>query len=262
MASVRVGCSGWIYRSWAGEFYPPGCPQRRWLEYYASVFDTVEVNATFYRLPKRESVAAWVQRTPPGFLFTVKSSRYLTHIRRLTDLEQGVQRFYERIEPLTETPKMGPVLWQLPANFHRDDARLAAALDHLPPGRHAFEFRHPSWFAPEVLEALRWHNVALVIGHRPDRPWQPLELTADFTIVRLHHGARGRRGNYSETELREWARRIDGWRQTADVLVYFNNDWEAFAPRNAQRLRRLLGQEALGGQQRAPAGVSAASKGV
>jgi uncharacterized protein YecE (DUF72 family) len=240
MASVRIGCSGWIYRSWAGDFYPPGCPQRRWLEYYASVFDTVEVNSTFYRLPKREAVAAWVRRTPPDFLFTVKSSRYLTHIKRLTDLEQGVQRFYERIEPLVQTPKMGPVLWQLPANFHRDDGRLAAALDRLPPGRHAFEFRHPSWFAPEVLEALRWHNVALVIGHRPDRPWQPLELTADFTIVRLHHGARGRRGNYSETELREWAERIDGWRETADVFVYLNNDWEGFAPRNAKRLQALL----------------------
>jgi uncharacterized protein YecE (DUF72 family) len=240
MASLRVGCSGWIYRSWKDDFYPEGCPQRRWLEHYASVFDTVELNNTFYRLPKRESVAAWVQRTPPDFLFTVKSSRYLTHIRRLTDMEQGVQRLYERLEPLVQSPKMGPVLWQLPANFRRDDARLAHALDHLPPGRHAFEFRDPSWFAPEVLDALRWHGVALVIGDRPDRPWQPHELTADFTIVRFHHGWRGRRGNYSESELQEWARRLHGWSREADVFAYFNNDWEVFAPRNAARLHTIL----------------------
>jgi uncharacterized protein YecE (DUF72 family) len=155
-------------------------------------------------------------------------------------MEQGVQRLFERLEPLAQSPKMGPVLWQLPANFRRDYDRLSHALDHLPPGRHAFEFRDPGWFVPEVLDALRWHGVALVIGHRPDRPWQPLELTADFTIVRLHHGARGRRGNYSETELREWAARIDGWRRSADVFVYLNNDWEGFAPRNALRLRQLL----------------------
>jgi uncharacterized protein YecE (DUF72 family) len=240
MAKVRIGCSGWIYRSWKDVFYPPGCPQRRWLEYYASQFDTVEVNSTFYGLPKRETVAAWVQRTPPGFLFTIKASRYLTHLKRLADMDQGVQRFWERIEPLAENPRMGPILWQLPPNFHRDDARLGAALWQLPPGRHAFEFRHPSWFVPEVLALLREHGVALTIAHHPQRPWQPCELTADFTIVRMHYGARGRRGNYSETELREWAGRIATWSREADVFVYFNNDWEAFAPRNARRLKQLL----------------------
>jgi uncharacterized protein YecE (DUF72 family) len=240
MASLRIGCSGWIYRSWAGAFYPQGCPQRRWLEYYATVFDTVEVNTTFYRLPKRDAVAAWVRRTPADFVFTVKASRYLTHVKRLRDMEQGIERFYERLAPLVETPKMGPVLWQLPPNFRRDDDRLAAALQQLPPGRHAFEFRDESWFVPEVLDLLRVHGVALTIAHRPDRPWQTFDLTADFTIVRLHYGARGRRGNYSETELREWADRIDGWRRRVDTFVYFNNDWEAFAPRNAARLKQLL----------------------
>jgi uncharacterized protein YecE (DUF72 family) len=240
MAPVHIGCSGWIYRSWAGEFYPEGCPQRRWLEYYATVFDTVEINNTFYRLPTRATVEGWVRRTPDHFVFTVKSSRYLTHVKRLTDLEQGVERLWERLEPLVRSPKMGPVLWQLPATFRRDDDRLGYALAHLPPGRHAFEFRHDSWFAPDVLAALREHGVALVIGHHPERPWQPLELTADFTLVRLHYGTRGRRGNYSETELQEWARRIEAWRRRAEVFVYFNNDWEAFAPRNARRLQELL----------------------
>jgi len=243
MAPVRVGCSGWIYRSWANSFYPARCPQRRWLEHYSSVFDTVELNNTFYRLPKRDNVAGWVERTPGDFEFTVKASQFLTHMKRLTDMDQGVRRLWERLEPLVRSPKMGPVLWQLPESFRRDDDRLAFALEHLPADhgeRHAFEFRHPSWFHDDVLDALRAHDVALVIGDRPERPWQPLELTTDFTIVRFHHGARGRRGNYSETELREWAARIGEWRHRAKVYAYFNNDWEVFAPRNALRLRRLI----------------------
>jgi uncharacterized protein YecE (DUF72 family) len=241
MAPVRIGCSGWNYRSWAGDFYPRGCPPRRWLEHYAATFDTVEVNATFYRLPNRDAVARWVQQTPPGFLFTIKSSRYLTHMKRLTDMGQGVERLWERLQPVLESPKMGPVLWQLPESFKRDDDRLAHALEHLPPGHHVFEFRDPGWFAPDVLALLREHHVALAIGDRPDRPWQPHEMTSDFTLVRFHYGARGRRGNYSETELQEWARRIAGWRDAGTaVFAYFNNDWEGFAPRNARRLRQLL----------------------
>jgi uncharacterized protein YecE (DUF72 family) len=240
MAPVRIGCSGWIYRSWKDDFYPPGCPQKRWLESYATRFDTVELNTTFYRLPKRDVVAGWVDRTPDDFLFTVKSSRYLTHMKRLTDMAAGVEKLWERLEPLVESPKMGPVLWQLPGNFHRDDERLDHALSHLPPGHHAFEFRHPSWFADDVLALLREHRVALVIGDRPERPFQTHDLTSDFTIIRFHYGHRGRRGNYSETELREWAARIERLRAKAAVFAYFNNDWEVFAPRNAARLQRLL----------------------
>ena len=132
------------------------------------------------------------------------------------------------------------MLWQLPANFHRDDDRLAYALERLPPGRHCFEFRHPSWFTDEVLELLRFHHVALVIAHHPERQWQPHELTADWTFLRFHYGARGRNGNYSERELREWAARIADLRSQAEVFAYFNNDWEGFAVRNALRLRRLV----------------------
>jgi uncharacterized protein YecE (DUF72 family) len=271
MAPVRVGCSGWIYQSWRGAFYPQRCPQRLWLEEYAATFDTVEVNSTFYRLPGRDAVAAWPERTPEGFLFTVKSSRYLTHIKRpavarwveqtppsfaftvkasqylthmkrLTDMERGVERLWEWLEPLLESPKMGPVLWQLPERFRRDDERLAQALERLPPAQHhAFEFRHESWMADDVLALLREHGVALVIGDHPQRPWQRHELTADFTIVRFHYGARGRRGNYSDRELAQWSGRIAGWSREATVFAYFNNDWEAFAPRNAARLQALLG---------------------
>jgi uncharacterized protein YecE (DUF72 family) len=237
---VRVGCSGWSYPHWRGRVYPEGIAQRSWLEHYATLFDTVEVNATFYRLPRRETVAAWIERTPPGFLFAVKASRFLTHVRRLTDVGRGLERFYERIGPLESSPKMGPVLWQLPETFHREDERLFALLARLPPGRHCFEFRHESWFVPDVYELLREHGAALVIGDHPDRPFQARKLTADWTYVRFHHGSRGRRGNYSNTELETWARRIAAWRARAEVFAYFNNDWEGFAVRNALRLRRRL----------------------
>jgi uncharacterized protein YecE (DUF72 family) len=205
------------------------------------MFDTVEVNSTFYRLPNRDAVANWVETAPDGFVFAIKASRYLTHIKRLTELPERFGRFAERIEPLVETPKMGPILWQFPENFRRDDERLANALGELPPWRHCFEFRHESWFAPDVLALLREHDVALVIGDHPKWPFMRHELTTDWTYIRLHHGRRGRRGNYSRTELETWKRRIAAWRRRAEVFVYANNDWEAFAAKNARWLRDHLG---------------------
>jgi len=238
--TVRVGCSGWQYRDWRGVLYPEGVGQARWLGRYAEVFDTVEVNSTFYRLASRDAVERWVRQTPPDFLFALKASRYLIHMRKLRDIGPGIERFSERIEPLARTPKMGPVLWQLPEWFARDDDTLAAALDALPAGRHCFEFRHPSWFCEPVYALLRRHDVALVIGDHPQRPWQPFVLTAGWTYVRFHHGHRGRRGNYSETELRDWADRLAEAARDVDVLAYFNNDWEGFAVRNARDLRAML----------------------
>jgi uncharacterized protein YecE (DUF72 family) len=237
---VRVGCSGWNYADWRGRVYPPGCPPSRWLEHYATLFDTVEVNSTFYRLARPEAVARWLEQTPPGFLFTVKASRYLTHMKRLTDMERGVRRLYAGIAPLVESPRMGPVLWQLPERFRRDDDRLAFALERLPPGRHCFEFRHPSWFCSAVYGLLHAYGAALATGHDPRRPLPPAPLTTDWTLIRFHRGERGRRGNYSDSELREWAARIADLRTEAEVLTYFNNDWEGFAVRNGLRLKRLL----------------------
>jgi uncharacterized protein YecE (DUF72 family) len=241
MKRVRIGCSGWNYADWRERFYPKGLPPSRWLEYYAQHFDTVEVNNTFYRLPNRSAVENWVKQAPRGFTFAVKSSRYLTHIKRLTNMDEGVRRYYERIEPLVDSPKMGPVLWQLPANFQRDDERLTAALGKLPRGRHCFEFRHPSWFCDEVYALLRRRRVALVIGVTAERPFQTHEMTASWTFVRFHYGEWGRKGNYSQRELETWAARIAGWRERVEVYAYFNNDWQAFAPRNALELKRLLG---------------------
>ncbi len=240
MKPVWIGCSGWNYPHWHQTVYPKGLPARRWLEYYATLFETVEVNNTFYRLPSRSAVANWVEQTPPGFLFTIKASRFLTHMKRLTDMGGGVERFYERLEPLVESPKLGPVLWQLPERFHRNDDRLASALRRLPPGRHCFEFRHPSWFVPDVYALLREHGVALVIGDHPERAFQTHELTTDWTFVRFHYGKSGRNGNYSERELEEWKRRLAAWRTRTEVFAYFNNDWEGFAVRNALWLKQRL----------------------
>ncbi len=240
MRRVWVGCSGWNYSHWRGSVYPKGVPTRRWLEHYATLFGTVEINYTFYRLPPRSAVEGWARNTPPGFLFSVKASRFLTHMKRLTDMSSGLERFYERIEPLVASSKLRPVLWQLPERFRRDDERLAFALERLPPGRHCFEFRHPSPFVPEVYVLLREHGVALAIGDHPDRPFQAYELTTDWTFIRFHYGSRGRNGNYSERELEDWRERIHAWRAQAEVFAYFNNDWEGFAVKNALRLERRL----------------------
>ena len=248
MKAVHIGCSGWQYKDWRGRLYPQREPQRRWLELYAERFGTVEVNATFYRLPRRDAVARWAEQTPEGFIFAVKISRYLTHIKRLTGIREGLALFAERIEPLAKADRLGPLLWQLPETFHRDDGKLEAWLavlaKHAPPtlrgARHAIEFRHPSWFVDPVLAALREHEIALVIGDHPKRPFQLREPTASWIFVRFHYGSRGRSGNYSATELEQWAADVRRWRHSHEVYAYFNNDWRGFAPANAVALRKLV----------------------
>ena len=239
---VHIGCSGWNYRDWRGVLYPEGLPQRRWLERYGAVFSTVEINATFYRLPTEKAVATWAKETPDDFVFAVKTSRYMTHVYRLKEPKKGgTGLFFARLEPLVEAGKLGPVLWQLPENFKRDDARLSGALERAPSGlRHAFEFRHPSWFDQGVYDILADHHAALVVGDSPKWPFQERKLTADWTYVRLHHGRRGHGGNYSKAELETWRRRIAAWRSRAEVYAYFNNDWQAFAVRNARWLAKRL----------------------
>jgi uncharacterized protein YecE (DUF72 family) len=224
VARAWIGCSGWNYRHWRGLFYPSELPASRWLEHYAETFDTVEVNATFYRLPSRKTATAWAQATPPGFLFAVKASRYLTHVKRLRDVGHGIERLLEPLEPIRETGKLGPLLWQLPETFHRDDERLSRAL------------------VPEVEQLLRAHHVALVIADHPARPFQTLGRTASWTYVRLHLG-RGRDGAYEDAALELWARRIREWQAHGDVLAYFNDDWAGHAPVEALQLRTLVAQE-------------------
>ena len=241
---LRIGCSGWNYAHWRnGVFYPPRCPPRNWLRFYATAFDTVEINTTFYRLPRESAVERWVLESPPGFTFAVKVSRYITHIKRLRETPDHLPLLYERIAPLLRSPKLGPLLWQLPPTFGIDVERLAAVLEYLHGDghRHAFEFRHASWFREETYALLREHNVALVIGDRPEvHAFQAHELTADFTFVRFHSGSHGGNGNYSHRELDEWVDRLRRFASEADVYAYFNNDWEGYAIENARYVRAAL----------------------
>jgi uncharacterized protein YecE (DUF72 family) len=234
---IRIGCSGWSYEHWRGVLYPRVGSSARWLELYAREFDTVELNATFYRLPQVKTVERWAARTPDDFTFAVKASRYLTHVRRLRGIADGVKRMDARIEPLRAASKLGPILWQLPPRFARDDDRLRAALETLTPGRHAFEFRDPTWFTDDVYDILRRHDAALVVADRAPEGSSPQVDTARWSYVRFHAG-RGRDGNYSERQLREWASRLRDL--SGDAFAYFNNDWQGFAIENARRLRRLV----------------------
>jgi uncharacterized protein YecE (DUF72 family) len=240
MQRVRIGCSGWSYQDWRGGLYPDGLPQRRWLERYAEVFDTVEINATFYRLPKESTVRAWVEQVPGDFVFAVKASRYLTHMKRLREISDAVARFWEPLEPLRRGRRLGPVLWQLPGSFQRDDDLLATALEKLPPARHCFEFRHPSWFVTPVRQLLEEHAASLAIGDDKRRPLPDARPAGQLAYLRLHYGHRGRNGNYSEAELDGWRRRIAAWRSRRPTFVYLNNDWRGYAPANARYLARGL----------------------
>ncbi|HTT94304.1 MAG TPA: DUF72 domain-containing protein [Solirubrobacterales bacterium] len=243
MEPVRIGCSGWSYDDWRAGLYA-GVPERRRLERYAQSFDTVEVNATFYRLPRQSTVEGWVEQTPAGFSFAVKGSRYLTHVRRLRDVDTGLRRFWEPLEPLRAGRRLGPVLWQLPGNFERDDAVLDEFLAALPRARHCFEFRHPSWFTAAVRRLLDRHGASLVVADDPRRGLPEARPLGPLAYLRLHYGHRGRRGNYSEAELDRWRRRIAAWRSRRPVFVYLNNDWEGFAPADAAYLRRSFDDRA------------------
>jgi uncharacterized protein YecE (DUF72 family) len=241
VSRVRIGCSGWSYEHWRGVLYPEHGSTEGWLGRYAERFDAVEVNATFYRLPTRQAVERWANATPSRFCFAVKASRYLTHVRRLRDLEDGLQRLEERIAPIVAASKLGPILWQLPATFRRDEERLGAALEALDAGRHAFEFRHESWFTDSVYDLLRRHGAALVVADRAPGAPSPNVETSEWSYFRFHAG-RGRGGTYTRRQLEDWASVIE--RTGGDVYAFFNNDWNGFAVENAERLRSLLASSA------------------
>jgi uncharacterized protein YecE (DUF72 family) len=235
---IKVGCSGWVYHHWREVFYPKGLPQRSWFEFYAQQFDTVEVNNSFYRLPKPETFESWRTRSPEKFRFAVKGSRYITHIKRLKDPVESLSRFFESTDKLES--RAGPILWQLAPNFQRDDDRLGAFLQALPRTHlHTFEFRHKSWLSAEVYALLGQHRAALCIPDRPDLP-QDIRTTTDWSYVRLH-GSDHDEGNYSPTELDTWASRIREFSAAGcDVWTYFDNDQHGFAVENARALRAAL----------------------
>jgi uncharacterized protein YecE (DUF72 family) len=227
LVPVLLGTSGWQYRDWRGVLYPPDVPQRRWLEHYAGQYQTVENNGTFYRLPARETFADWQARTPADFVMAIKASRYLTHIRRLRDPAEPVQRMLEAAGGLGG--RLGPVLLQLPPTLTADTSRLADCLSEIGKFRHgirvAVEPRHDSWWTDDVRQVLAAHNAALCWADRLGRPLTPLWRTADWGYLRFHEGAAQPWPRYGASALRSWVGRIEKtWPAGADVYVYFNND--------------------------------------
>jgi uncharacterized protein YecE (DUF72 family) len=229
-----------MYRHWRGVLYPEGLSQRAWLARYATLFDTVELNATFYRLPTPEAAERWRDGVPPRFTFAVKGSRYLTHMKRLLDADEGLRRFYEPIAHLGA--KLGPALWQLPPHLKPDPARLDRFLGRLPRGRHAFEFRDPDWYAEETCAVLERHGAAFCEHDLVAR--EPPRLTGGFRYVRFH-GATGKyAGRYGAAALAPRARDyLDSAARGEDVYVFFNNDLGGHAVRDALDLLALVGEE-------------------
>ncbi|MCW6010119.1 DUF72 domain-containing protein [Micromonospora sp. CPCC 205371] len=245
---ILVGTSGWQYKDWRGRFYPEKLPQRLWLEHYASCFATVEVNNAFYRLPERSTFEKWRQRTPDDFCVAVKMSRYLTHIKRLQDPEEPIERFLSRATALGD--RLGPVLVQLPPTLGADPAALDRVLARFPPDvRVAVEPRHDTWWTDETRAVLEKRNAALSWADRKGRPVTPLWRTADWAYLRLHEGRATPRPRYGRSALRTWLDRID---DTVETYVYFNNapggaatvnaaERAAAARRRGQAVTRALG---------------------
>jgi uncharacterized protein YecE (DUF72 family) len=233
---IRVGTSGWQYRDWRGRFYPEGLPTSRWLAHYAWRFSTVEVNASFYRLPELGTVERWAAEVPETFVLTLKASRYLTHVRRLRDPEEPLALFWERAKGAGE--RLGPILFQLPPDLRAEPERLASFLGALPSGlRAAFEFRHASWFSEEVLGLLDAAGAALVWADAPGgRP--RLRVTGGWVYARFHQGS-ATAPDYPRSKLRRWAERLAA-AEAAEAFVYFNNDTGGAAVRDAETLRELL----------------------
>jgi uncharacterized protein YecE (DUF72 family) len=241
---LLIGTSGWQYGHWRGRFYPRGVPQGRWLEHYAERFATVEVNATFYRLPTLHAVEEWRRRTPEDMVFAVKASRYLTHIRRLRDPEEPVTRLMGLVGALG--PKLGPVLVQLPPGMKADAGLLATAIDAFPSSvRVAVEFRDDSWRSPAVWRVLEQHDAALCLADRLSRVGE-VRRTASWGYLRLHEGRASPRPCYGPGALDAWARRLAGlFSPTDDVFAYLNNDTSGCAPRDARVLARRAARAGL-----------------
>lgn len=239
MARSLIGTSGWSYDEWKDSFYR-GLQRRHWLRHYGQQLTALEINATFYGPLRPETLARWRDETPEGFVFALKGNRYVTHRRRLLEPEQAIEMERERAAALE--PKLGAVLWQLPAELARHDARLAGFLDALArwPARHAIELRHRSWFCPEVAALLADRGVAACISDAADWPmWEC--VTADFVYVRLHGHTRTYRSRYAPRSLARWAGKVQGWLDEGrDVHVYFDNTSAGAAPRDALALRALL----------------------
>lgn len=240
--SLYIGTSGYNYPHWrGGVFYPEGLPPSKELEYYTKHFSTVELNVSFYRLPKRETFEGWKKRTPKDFIFAVKGSRFITHIKRLLDCEDALKTFFYNASGLGEKYRI--TLWQLPPGFKMDPERLQnfcyLSKKMAENVRHAFEFRHPSWFCPQIYRILEKFSFSLCIAHSKHWPCEEA-ITAPFIYIRFHGGEKLYSSEYSMEHLFEWAQKIKEYmKKGLDVYVYFNNDAYGFAVKNAKTLEEL-----------------------
>lgn len=242
MAGNFIGTSGWSYDHWANQFYPKDLNKNRWLEFYTENLDSVELNASFYRLPKKKTFENWWERTPDCFTFSVKMSRYVTHVKRLLDPEDSLKVFFDAVGGLGE--KCSTVLIQLPPSLGFETGRVNTFLEELTVKygdyRFTFECRHQSWFNDGVYDLLRRYGIALCISDTPCYPYSE-EVTSGFVYVRLHGHEQLYASDYSDQQLREWADKIRAWNIGGkDVFIYFDNDANAYAVKNALRLRELL----------------------
>jgi uncharacterized protein YecE (DUF72 family) len=234
---IRIGTSGWSYPHWMKLFYPVGWPKSRWLEYYVEHFDTVELNATFYRLPKPKTFEAWKTRTSEHFIWALKASKYITHTKRLKAPEEPLGRFYAAASELKE--KLGPILFQLPPSLSFDEKEFESFCQSLNPHlRHTLEVRHPSWITDRLFSVLERYNIAFCIADTAGRyPYYEV-ATANFVYVRLHGSKKLYASDYSEVELQTWAQKIEAWGK--DTYLYFDNDFGGYAVKNAKRLKGIL----------------------
>lgn len=240
MAEVRIGCSGFNYAHWKGNFYPSDLPQRRWFEYYCTLFASVELNVTFYRVPLVTTFEKWYRETPPDFAFSLKGSRFITHVKRLLNPEESLALFLDRAQLLKE--KLRVVLWQFSPAFKADIDRLGrflALLDRYPV-RNTFEFRNESWINDRVFSLCKEHNASLCVAD-----WPPflsdVPATADFVYIRRHGEGGDYTTDYSKDFLKREAGRTRNYlKEGKDVFIYFNNDFQGHAPKNARELREML----------------------
>lgn len=237
---IRIGTSGWHYDHWIGPFYPEASPSEKMLSFYAARFDTVEVNNTFYQIPDENTLRTWLKTVDDDFLFSVKASRYITHMKKLKDPKDPLSRFFGSIGALDE--KIGAVLFQLPPNFGKNSDRLRSFIELLPDKyRYVFEFRDPDWFDEEIYNILKDNNAAFCIYEIEGRE-SPKQITTDFVYIRLHGPAkRAYQGKYEKEELSGWAGAISTWTNSGkDVYCYFDNDQKGYAAINAMELRDML----------------------
>ena len=234
-----IGTSGFFYRHWKGIFYPEGLPQKKWLEFYANSFGTLELNNTFYRLPRKSTVKGWVNRTPDNFVFSVKGSKFITHTKRLRNVEKSVQLFMQRA--LLFENKLGVILFQLPPSMKKDAVLLKNFLSLLNKNkRYAIEFRHKSWLSDEIYTTLKEYNIAFCISDTPQYPYAEV-VTANFSYIRLHGHTVLYASDYTKNQVTHYANLIKKWnKNNIQAYIYFDNDFSGYAIKNALQLKKLL----------------------